>query len=296
MLKKITKGLLALISISIVGACAANTVTGARDSSDGFNVLGNEDNGMNHFGKGHHFKKFIKNLNLTTEQKEKFKALKQDMKSSFNKDEMKSNREAFKKILKDTFLSDKINKEDLKSKLQALKPKDDKSTLMATNMVKAYNILNSEQKSKIENKLNEMESKFQNISKSPMGKMFGFFKDKRFDWMTNGLNLNDTQKAELKSLLDSGMGDKQEMFEKIKNAKNSIFTELKSSSPNVDKIASVLKDMRSGMESKIDSKLDKLVKLHDTLNLDQRQKLVTKIESMMEKMKKHHGKHFNNKE
>ncbi|MFN8578082.1 MAG: Spy/CpxP family protein refolding chaperone [Candidatus Sericytochromatia bacterium] len=295
MLNKIAKGLFALISISIVGACAANTVTGVRDSSDSFNVLGNEDNSMNHFGKGNHFKKFMKDLNLTNEQKEQFKALKQEMKSSFNKDEMKSNREAFKNILKEAFLSEKINKDDLKSKLQALKPKDDKSNLMAVNMIKAYNILNPEQKAKVENKLNDMESKFQNMGKSPMSKMFGFFKDKRFDWMTSDLNLNETQKSELKSLLESGMGDRQEMFEKMKNAKNNIFSELKSSNPNVDKIANVIKDMKGGMESKIDSKLDKLVKLHDTLNLEQRQKLVSKVESMIEKMKKHHRGHFKNK-
>lgn len=293
MLKKIAKGLLILVSVSLVGACAANTVNGVKENTESFNVLNNDD-GVPSFGKGHHFKKFAKELNLTQEQKDQFNALKEEMKSNFDKTEMKNHRELFKNTLKEAFLSEKINKDELKSKLQALKPQDDKRVnLMANNLIKAYSILNSEQKTKVESKLNEMESKFQNMSKSPIGKMFGFFKDKRFDWFTNDLNLNETQKADLKSLFDSGMGDRSEMFEKMKGVKNTILTELKSTTPNSDKIASTLKDMRGGIESKMDTKLDKLIKLHDTLNVEQRQKLVNKIESMISKMKKHSGgKHF----
>lgn len=299
MVKKIIKGLTALVTVSIIGACAANTANSVKNS-DSFGVLGNSSGTMEGFGKGHHnkmMKGFIKDLNLTEDQKSKFKALKEEMKSSFDKDKMKGNKDAFKNILKDAFLSNSINKSDLKAKLESIKPQDNgKSLIMANNIIKAYNILNDEQKTKIENKINDMESKFQSMSKSPMGKMFGFAKDKRFDWFTNDLNLTEAQKTDLKALMEPSENDRTEMFEKMKNTKNTIFSELKSGNPNADKIASVLKDARMGMESKMDSKLDKFIKLHDTLNADQRQKLVNKVESMMSKMKKHHkGGHHDKK-
>lgn len=294
MIKRVIKGMAALVSVAIIGACAANTISGARDSET-FGVLGNESGSMQGFGKGHHnmfMKGFIKDLTLTEDQKAKFKALKEETKTTFDKDKMKGNREAFKNVLKEAFLSNSINKADLKAKLEALKPQDNgKSLVMANNLIKAYNILTTEQRNKIETKINDMENKFQSMSKSPMSKMFGFAKNKRFDWLTNDLNLTEAQKTDLKALMEPSETDKTQIFEKMKSAKNTIIAELKSGNPNADKIASVLKDARTGMESKMDSKLDMLVKLHDTLNADQRQKLVNKVENMMSKMKNHKGGH-----
>lgn len=293
MLKKIAVGITTLVSISIIGACAGNTVSGIRNNSDSdnFGILNTENGKGGGFGKGNFMKGFLKDLNLTADQKTQLEALKKEMHSSADKDKNKGNREAFKNTLKEAFLSTTINKADLKAKLQALKPQDNsRATLMATNLIKAYNILTPEQRTKIETKMNEMESKFQNMSKNPIGKMMQGFKDKRFDWFTSDLNLNDTQKADLKALFNEGQPDRTSMFEKMKTVKNSVIAELKSGNPSADKIASIIKTAREGAESQIDSRLDKFIKLHDTLTADQRQKLVTKVESMMSKMKGHKGK------
>ncbi len=285
MLKKILKGITAFTVVAIVASCAGNTITGIKNSSEdqGFNVLGNEKD--SHFGKGHSMMKgFIKELNLTTDQKAQFEAMKKEMKGNFSKH--KADRTALMATLKTAFLSDTINKEDLKAKLNSLKPKDDeRETLMASNLINAYSILTPEQRTKIENKINDMEAKFKSVSSNPMFKMFQGLKGNKFDSITSDLNLNDTQKADIKALFEESAPDKITMIENMINAKNTVLAELKTGSANKDKIVSVIKEAKNTIESKMDSRLDKVIKIHDTLNAEQRQKLVSKVETMMSKFR-----------
>ena len=291
MIKKIFKGITAFAIVAIVGSCAGNTITGIKNNPDeGFNILGSEDKGMDHFGKGNFMKVFIKDLNLTADQKAQFKAMKKEMKGNFSKH--KEDRTAFINTIKTAFLSTSINKEDLKAKLAALKPQDDKKeTLMAANIIKAYGILTPEQKTKIENKITEMETKFSNMEKNPMFNMFKAFKDKKIDWLTSDLNLNDNQKTEIKALFNEQSPDKLAMIENMKKVKNAVLAELKTGNASQDKMVEIIKQAKNNMESGMDAKLDKLIKVHANLNADQRGKLVIKVEDMMSKMKNEKGHH-----
>lgn len=292
MFKKVITSITAVVALAFVTSCAGNTISGIKnDSNSGFSVAGNT-NSKGGFGRGHFMGDFLKDLNLTTEQKAQFAAMKKEMKTDFSKN--KGDKNALKNTLKQAFLSTSINKTDLQAKLQALKPQDDQKTdLMAANIIKAYNILNAEQRTKIENKITEMENKFQNKSKNPVSKMFQGFKEKRMEWFTSDLKLNESQKESLKALFNQSSPDKTQMFENMKKIKNEVLAQLKSGSPDQAIIVASLKQAKIGFEAGMDSRLDSFIKAHDTLSAEQRQKLVDKLETMMSKMN-HKGRGHKN--
>lgn len=283
MFKKVITSITAVVTLAFVASCAGNTISGIKnDNNSGFSIAG-DATGKGGFGRGHFMGGFLKDLNLTDDQKAQFEAMKKEMKTDMSKN--KGDKDAFKNTLKEAFLSTTINKADLQAKLQALKPQDDnKTNLMAANIIKAYNILNAEQRTKIETKITEMENKFQDKGKNPVSKMFQGFKEKRMEWFTSDLNLNDSQKETLKALFNQSAPDKTQMFENMKKIKNEVLAQLKSGSPNQATIAASLKQAKTGFEAGMDSRLDSFIKAHDTLSADQRQKLVTKLETMMSKM------------
>jgi Spy/CpxP family protein refolding chaperone len=272
------------VSVAALAGCAAN-MPSARDNN-GFDLLSSDDASQNQWGAmGKNLGAFVKDLNLTDAQKTQFKALKDSMKTNIGNN--KDNREALKNVLKDAFLSSSIDKAALKSKLLALQPQsDDRISQMSGNIIKAYNILTPEQRTKVENKLNEMEKKMQGFMKNPMAKNFQG-SDKMIERFTKDLNLTDTQKSSLKALVEEGKPDHTAMFEKAGQVKSAVLAELKTGNPSADKIKGILQGIRGDMQSNIDSRLDKLVKVHDLLTPDQRQKLVDNLEKM--------GKNFQGK-
>lgn len=290
-MKKLIKGIAVAVTLAVVSACAANTMTSQNNDDNSFGIQGNASADKQFGGMGFGMKGFMKDLNLTDAQKAQFKALKNDAKTHFSS--QKDNRKAFMTAIKDSFLSATMDKAALKAKLESLKPNEDENlTYMANSIVKAYNILNADQKSKIESKLNDMQSKASQFMNKAKSGNFSKMKEKRFDWFTKDLNLTDAQKTSLKALADDAMPDRTAMFDKMKTAKDSVLKELKSGNPNIDNIKAALKSAKPDFEANIDSKLDKLIQAHDILNAEQRQKLVDRLGKMHQGFGKrmHHKK------
>ncbi len=295
-MKKLIKGVILTVSISLVSACAANMPgRGHNTDNDTFGLLSDQRVNTEHFDRMQgKMKGFIKELNLSEEQKKQFNEIKHSVRNQFNKN--KSKREELKNIFKESFLSDKIDKEALKNKLSAIKPQnDERLDLIANNIVKAYNILTPEQRDKVESRLNQIEKKVGNFSNNPLIKKF-HNPEKRVEMMAKALNLSDSQKENLKSLFQNGVPDRKEQFDKIKNIRASVQTELKTGNPNAEKIKSIIKGARDGMEANMDKHLDKLIKVHDILTPEQRTKLVEKLEKRMSKVHKKMKQNFHKSE
>jgi Spy/CpxP family protein refolding chaperone len=294
MKKLLAFALVSSVTIAGFAGCAANSPgAGSRDS--GFGILSNGESNSEHFGKMHNnfFNGFIKDLNLTDTQKTQFKELKLSMQGQFKNN--KGNKDELKNTLKEAFLSSSIDKAALKAKLIALQPQNDQMTAkMAENIIKAYNILTPEQRTKVENKLTEMENKMKGFMNNPIAKMFKGGPEKHFEKFTANLNLTDAQKASFKAFAQDGMPDRQAMLDKAGKIKTAVFAELKTGNPSADKIKGILDGVKTEMQSKLDDRLDKLVKVHDLLTAEQRTKLAENIMNAQKnfkgKMRGHHRK------
>jgi Spy/CpxP family protein refolding chaperone len=290
-MKKLILLLVGGVTLAGFSACARNFHNGNISQDESFKLMGFQDSGTPNFDKMHgRMESFMKDLNLTDAQKETFKEIKNAVKENFEKN--KDKRIALRESLKKEFLSDSINKENLKSSIDTMKSEHEaKVDMMANNIIKIYKTLTPEQRTKIENKMKFIEDKVSMFADKPFFKNFHNGSEKRLAFLKSNLHLSEDQVNSLKGLFEGNKDQKSEMFKNFKSIKDSVQTELKTGNPDVEKIKGILNDGRKIMESKMDSHLDKIVKVHDVLNPEQRQKLVTLLEtkhkSMFDKMKSH---------
>ncbi|MBC7474387.1 MAG: Spy/CpxP family protein refolding chaperone, partial [Candidatus Sericytochromatia bacterium] len=232
-MKEVIKGLALTVLLAVVSACSNGTIPNSQSSENqNFGVLSNNDNspvsemdGMEGMPGGK-MRGFFKELNLTADQKTQFEALKVAQKDHFKS--QKTNMDSLKTTLKDAWLSASIDKVALKTKLDSLKPNEDEQAgFMSDNIIKAYNILTVAQRTQVETKLNDMQTKMSQFKNSSIGKDFAGNKDKRFTWFTKDLSLTDAQSTSLKALFDQSEPNKQEMFDKAKKVKDDVLAELK---------------------------------------------------------------------
>lgn len=290
-MKKLMILLVGGIALAGFSACASRMNNGNINQDESFKLMGFQDSETPNFDKMHgRMEAFMKDLNLTEAQKSTFKEIKNSVKASFEKN--KDKREALKTTLKNEFLSENINKDNLKSAIETMKSQHEaRIDMMANNIVKVYKTLTPDQITKIENKMKFIEDKVSRFADKPFFKNFHNGSEKRLAFLKSNLNLTDDQVASLKGLFENNKDQRAEMFKNFKSIKDSVQAELKTGNPDVEKIKEILTDAKKVMESKMDSHIDKIVKVHDVLNAEQRKKLVsileTKQKSMFEKMKSH---------
>lgn len=289
-MKKLLFVLFGGVALAGFSACASNMHNANINQDESFRLMGVQDNDTPNFDKMHNrMQAFMKELNLTDAQKETFKDIKDSVKANFEKN--KDKREALKNTLKNEFISETINKDNLKSAIETMKSEHEaRIDMMANNIVKVYKTLTPDQITKIENKMKFIEDKVSMFADKPFFKNFHNNKsEKRLAFLKSNLNLTDDQVSSLKGLFENNKDQRAEMFNNFKKIKNSVQSELKTGNPDVEKIKGILTDAKKIMESKMDNHLDKIVKVHDVLTPEQRQKLVTILEtkqkSMFQKMK-----------
>lgn len=294
MIKVIKLGLTLALCVSALSACGKPAFNLNSDKSpieQAFSAEG-DDFGVLGFGgsfggmKGHHGSKGgfgAKFLNLTDDQKKKFQELTKEAHDKLTS--KKPNFEEIKKVVKEAFLSEKFDKASLKTKLEAFKPNEDEMvSFRATQIVKGYAILTDEQKKKLEEKMNEAETKFQAMKDKFSGMKKGpkfFGPEKMIDKISSELGLTEEQKTKIKALFsEKDRPDPKEMFEKMKKVQTEIKAELKGANPSIDKVKEILKANKPPQD-KMDKMFDKVSQVHDILNAEQRQKLVDKMDKMM---------------
>jgi Spy/CpxP family protein refolding chaperone len=258
-MKKIFKlGLTSILSLAFISACGRGHISG----KDGFYPESvDAQEGLFNFASWKQGKDGKDFLNLTEDQKIKLKALKDDMKTKFEKDI--NNKTAIKDAIKNSFLANKMNIEELKSKIETLKPnKEAHQTAMAESILKGYEILTVDQRKLLEDKRLEMEKR--------MDEMKDKFNpaDKILDIASKKLNLTEDQKTKLKVIIEESKPDFEAMRTKRKNVAKSLSTELNSGKATIDSIKNILKN--NAPEDQLTKHIDKLLKVHDLLSADQR--------------------------
>ena len=224
-------------------------------------------------------------LNLTDDQKAKFKALKDAQKAEFekNKPTVKPDFQKMKdahKALLDAFKADGLTKDKLKSLLDGAKPPAPNGSFEDAHldqMIKTYNIFTPEQRQKMEDAKKAMADKMATKVKDPAKlDQMKANQAKKFDEFATKLALNDAQKAALKAL-EPSEAEMQEMKTKRDATEASIQAELKSGNATVASLKAIMTKDKADMEAKRDARLDKVVALHALLNADQRAKLANKV-------------------
>ncbi len=220
-------------------------------------------------------------ITLTAEQKTALEALRPQV-AQQDKSTMKANMEAATKALKDAFLADTINRDDLKAKLTALHPAKPDDSARAENMIKAYNILTSEQKATLETKKAEMQAKAEAMKAEIDAKIgAGTAKVKpdnsaMFDKLATDLALTDAQKTSLKEALTPPV--KVEADRTAEQAARKAQHDAVDSAIKAGDVAKLKELLASEKKpDMIENILDRIVKIHDILNADQRAKIVDKV-------------------
>ena len=175
------------------------------------------------------------------------------------------------------FLSDKTDTAALKTGLLDLRPDIDARTKqIGQKIIQVYNILTPDQRDKIEAFLNKAfsEEHFKKIKSDRMANLF------------KGLDLTVEQKEKIENLINSNASFREKGFEKIKQVKASVLSELKSGTASADKIALILKQLKPDVDSMIDKQLDNFAQIHDILTPAQREKLVLTLETKRAHFKK----------
>lgn len=272
-----------LVAVLLVSGCSAHMNELNKSGGDNFSVLGLSDNTKFDFFKMHsEFGKTLKELNFTSEQKKSFKDIMQGSKKNFENN--KNDRDEMKAKAKEIFSNDVFDKVNAKNLFDSISKKGDEHiSQMSENIVKAYNILNAEQKKIIETKIDNLESKIEG------------FMDKKdhtehFNKMKANLNLSAEQEVKLKALFESAKSERVAMFDNIKKVRKDVSSELKNGG-NVDNIKQIITNLKNEHASKINEKIDKIAEFHDILTVEQRKKMISSLEDkkcfMGGKMKEH---------
>ena len=105
------------------------------------------------------------------------------------------------------------------------------------------------------------------------------------DYVSEALDLTESQRAHLDQIKDELLEKAMEMRADKKTMHAELVTQLKNEKIDKDRLKAMVNDHKSKMEELIDLGIDKLAEFHETLTLEQREKLVAKLESF----KKWHG-------
>ncbi len=105
------------------------------------------------------------------------------------------------------------------------------------------------------------------------------------DYVSEALDLTESQRAHLDQIKDELLEKVMEMRADKKTMHAELVTQLKNEKIDKDRLKAMVNDHKSKMEELIDLGIDKLAEFHETLTLEQREKLVAKLESF----KKWHG-------
>lgn len=286
-MKNLFKASLVLLSVSLVlTACGSPSNVTLSDTNDStvFSSAGNIQ-GMQ--GKGGKFAKGTKDgfgefagITLTEEQKTALAALRptEDQKDPTA---MKTQMEAAQKAIKDAFLADSINRDDLKAKLNALHPAEPDFAKQADLMIKSYNILTAEQKATLEAKQQEMQAKFDQLKANvdsnkpqkvtPTDRSSGMV-----DKLATVISLTDAQKTSLKEAFappaDTAT-DRATREAEMKANKDAINAAVKAG--DTAKLTELLSANKKN--SHLDKQIDTIVKVHGILNADQRAKIIDQL-------------------
>jgi protein CpxP len=325
---KLIKSLFALASATLlVVGCAAqsqgpstqvNSRFNAGDNAD-FDLLGLDSPafaeekgtgfGMQHGRgmRGQHMAGFLKKLNLSDAQKSQLQAMRKEARADFQNH--KETRGQFKQIFKNAFLSAKFETAAVKSQITPLiaAQKEARSQKMAEKMVQVYSILTPEQRQEVYSQLDQVEKKIAGFSKMPFadklmqmhGHGGGKGQGNRLEKMATELGLSEAQKTQLKDLFEQGQPQRMAQFKELSGVKNQLVTLFQAGTPSVEQVKAVLNTGLKGMETHMDQRLQMMAEVHDLLSPQQREALVTKLEtrgkamqeSMKERMKQRMQKH-----
>lgn len=302
----------AMLSISLTGCGNSNTagtssylttqsVDSGINASASKTSLRAQGDGMARMPMGKKGEGFMKggmgffgnvDLGLTDDQKAQLKALQPQPKAKTDNAQkpdmsaMKAKRQA----LIDAFEGDSLDKATLKSLMDALKPaapsdsdKDARLTAQAERLVKTYAILTAEQRQKLADAKKAMADKMSQVKPAANTANADKFKDaqnKGFDAMATKLGLNDEQKAALQDLVKPSFDATAMQAERDKRKANqdALDSLLTSGTATVDAVKGLLSSNKpADMSANEDARLDKIVKLHDLLNSDQRKQLVSVV-------------------
>lgn len=286
----------AILTLSFMTACGNGISSSDLDGTLSFAGIKQNSKGM--FGKK--FNKGDKGafaqdlLNLTDEQKTKFKELRDSL---FIKPDqtttkpdmatMKANAEAVKTAFKDAFLADTMDITALKAKLESLKPAkptidtDAHLKAQAEYILKSYQILTAEQRQILETKKAEMYAKRSEMNDNRPAKpaFDANFNpaDKMIDGLATKLTLTEEQKTKLKAILAESKPAKPDQATidaaKAKRDANqkAIQDSLKAGTATVDSIKALLEANKpEAPKDNADTHLNTLLKIHDLLTADQR--------------------------
>lgn len=292
-MRNLFKASLVLLSVSLLSACGSPSTVTLTDTSGNptFSSAGTEAGNVQAMkgkgGKGGHegkgglkggFGQFA-GVTLTEEQKTALAALRpaQEQKDSAT---MKTQMEAAQKALKDAFLADSINRDDLKAKLTALRPAEPNFAQQADIMIKSYNILTAEQKATLETKKQEMQAKFDqmksqtsaNVAQKPAP---ADRSSAMIDKLATTLGLTDAQKTSLKEALTPPVDttDRATREAEMKANRDAVDAAVKAG--DVTKLTELLSAHKK--DDHLDKHIDTIVKVHDILNADQRAKIVDQL-------------------
>lgn len=282
-----------ILALSLSG-CANNLPSGAIEENSTFALLANESNETgasrhhkNHQGKQskHHgmmFMMMTRDLNLTADQKTALQALMQE--GTEERSEIKAQFKTFKTKVQTAFVSDNFDAAALQAEWENIKKPDGSSVQlkMAEKLRAAWTLLTPEQQTKIEARLTQMESHM--ADRQTKSGDASSHQDKMLAHMTEKLSLTEAQKSTLKSRWEAKSADRESRHSLMKGVKQAVLSQLKAGASSVE-IAQSMAPLADAMEGKSNKHLDRLAELHDILTAEQRQLLITTMESQS-----HHGR------
>lgn len=295
-LRKLSLSALALgVSLSLFSCAGQLPNADGLETDSAFGLLADNDGAghARHFGHkgmgGPMMGMFMKDLNLSAEQKAQFKALFEQAKAQHQD---QGNREKFKTVretIKTAFLSEHFDAAALRAQLQQNLPAAGRMIPeMASNLVKAWQILTPEQQNKVVTRLEQMAAKMQEFQQKAAQQPP---KGDHLQKLAEQLQITPEQKARLQALWQSGQGTRTERMQNIKAVKDQVLAELKSGNPSADKIAALITPLAQNAHQGMGGQLDKLAALHDILTPAQRQQLVSIMEQKMQQHRGRFGRH-----
>lgn len=236
-----------------------------------------------------HMGRFLKSLNLSPEQKEQLKALRQEARSEFqNKSE---SRGQLKQIMKDAFLSSQFDPTAVKNQISPLiaAQKTNRSQKMAQKMVQVYAILTPEQRQQLVAQLNQMEEKMKTFEQLPFADKLLKFHAKgpgqRLEKMATELGLSEAQKTQFQVLVAASQPQRSAQFKQFSSVKQQLVTLFQSGTPSPEQVQKVLEQGMTDLEGQMEQRLQMVAKVHQILTAEQRSALVEKLESRGKQMR-----------
>jgi Spy/CpxP family protein refolding chaperone len=301
---KLFKSMFALASATlIIAACATQLPgSGLLQSNADFDLLSFDspafaqdqamDEGQGRGGKGmrgprNHMAGLFKKLNLSEEQKAQLKQMRQETHTDFKNN--RGQHGQFKEIFKNAFLASKFDSAAVKAQITPLiaNQKEMHSKKMANKIIQVYSILTPQQREQLYQQLDQMEKKMDSFSKLPFADKMLKGQGKRFEKMTSELGLNDAQKNQLKGLFEKSQPNRMAHFNEMRGVKDQLIKLFKAGTPSEGQVQSILSQGMTKMTTQLDQHLNMMAQVHDVLTPEQRQKLITQLESKASQRHQH---------